>query len=70
MQHTSWSRFWVKSKRKKQWKYLLMLPIVAGILMSMNTETVYVESEDYMSPPTLTNETKKINCILSWFDLI
>lgn len=37
-----------RSKQQKQWKYILMLPILAGLLMSMNTETIYVPSEDYM----------------------
>ncbi|WP_439153294.1 M56 family metallopeptidase [Winogradskyella sp.] len=41
-----------RSKRKKQWRYLLMLPILAGLLMSMNTETIYVASEDYMVKQT------------------
>jgi len=34
-----------RSNRKKQLKYLLMLPLLAGLLMSMNTEEIYVESE-------------------------
>ncbi|MCA0133744.1 M56 family metallopeptidase [Winogradskyella alexanderae] len=38
-----------RSNKRKQWKYLLMLPVLAGLLMSMNTETVYVPSEDYMT---------------------
>ncbi len=38
MLHTS------KSHRKKQWRYLLILPLLAGLLMSMNTEKVYVNS--------------------------
>ena len=33
-----------KSNRKKQWRYLLMLPLLAGLLMSVNTEKVYIES--------------------------
>ncbi|MCA0153619.1 M56 family metallopeptidase [Winogradskyella vincentii] len=45
-----------RSNRKKQWRYLLMLPILAGLLMSMNTETVYVESEDYSSLQPLTTD--------------
>jgi TonB-dependent SusC/RagA subfamily outer membrane receptor len=34
-----------RSNTKKQWRYLLILPLLAGLLMSMNTETVYVETE-------------------------
>jgi hypothetical protein len=34
-----------RSKRKKQFRYLLILPLLGGLLMSMNTETVYVETE-------------------------
>lgn len=34
-----------RSKRNKQWKYLLILPLLAGLLMSMNTEKVYIEAE-------------------------
>ena len=34
-----------RSNRKKQWRYLLMLPLLAGLLMSMNTEKVYIETE-------------------------
>jgi len=33
-----------RSDRKKQYKYLLILPLLAGLLMSMNTEKVYVEA--------------------------
>jgi len=32
-----------RSKNKNKWKYALIIPLVAGLLMSMNTETVYVE---------------------------
>ncbi|WP_296315488.1 M56 family metallopeptidase [Winogradskyella sp. UBA3174] len=32
-----------RSHKKSQWRYFLMLPILAGLLMSMNTETIYVE---------------------------
>jgi len=45
-----------RSNRKKQWRYLLMLPLLAGMLMSMNTEKIYVESEIILkesSQPTL-----------------
>ena len=34
-----------RSNKKNQLKYLLMLPLLAGLLMSMNTETVYIETE-------------------------
>ncbi|WP_179345595.1 M56 family metallopeptidase [Winogradskyella ursingii] len=34
-----------KSQQKKQWRYLLILPLLAGLLISMNTEKVYVEAE-------------------------
>ncbi|WP_178983718.1 M56 family metallopeptidase [Winogradskyella helgolandensis] len=34
-----------RSDRKNQWKYVLMLPLLAGLLISMNTETVYIETE-------------------------
>lgn len=36
-----------RSNKKKQWRYLLMLPLLAGLLMSMNTETIYVETESH-----------------------
>ena len=38
-----------RSNNRKQFRYLLILPVLAGLLMSMNTETVYVPTEDYMS---------------------
>ncbi|MGJ8550898.1 M56 family metallopeptidase [Winogradskyella wichelsiae] len=34
-----------RSDRKNQWKYVLMLPLLTGLLISMNTETVYIETE-------------------------
>ncbi|BAO74606.1 M56 family metallopeptidase [Winogradskyella sp. PG-2] len=34
-----------RSNKKKQWRYLLMLPLLAGLLMSVNTENVYKETE-------------------------
>ena len=34
-----------RSKTKNQLRYLLILPLLAGLLMSMNMETVYVETE-------------------------
>ena len=33
-----------KSNHKKQWRHLLVLPLLAGLLMSMNTEKVYVDN--------------------------
>lgn len=33
-----------KSHHKKQWRYLLVLPLLAGMLMSMNTEKIYVDN--------------------------
>jgi TonB-dependent SusC/RagA subfamily outer membrane receptor len=33
-----------RSNSKKQWRYLLILPLLAGLLMSMNTETIYVDN--------------------------
>lgn len=33
-----------RSKTKNQWKYLLILPVLGGLLMSMNTEDVYITS--------------------------
>lgn len=41
-----------RSNRKKQWRYLLILPLMAGLLMSMNTETIYVEADN----PSTKNE--------------
>ena len=50
MLHTS------KSHHKKQWRYLLVLPLLAGLLMSMNTEKVYVENSPKIEN-TNNNET-------------
>ncbi|EDP71656.1 TonB [Flavobacteriales bacterium ALC-1] len=48
-----------RSNKKKQWRYLLMLPLLAGLLMSMNTKEIYVESED---PAIASNKvTSKAN---------
>lgn len=33
-----------KSHHKKQWRYLLVLPLLACMLMSMNTEKIYVDN--------------------------
>ncbi|WP_340154686.1 M56 family metallopeptidase [uncultured Winogradskyella sp.] len=35
-----------KSDKQRQWKYFLILPLLAGLLMSMNTETIYVETNE------------------------
>ncbi|WP_299106256.1 M56 family metallopeptidase [uncultured Winogradskyella sp.] len=35
-----------KSNKQRQWKYLLILPLLAGLLMSMNTETIYIETNE------------------------
>ncbi|WP_411894723.1 M56 family metallopeptidase [Winogradskyella sp. A2] len=45
-----------RSNGKKQWRYFLILPILAGLLMSMNTETIYIESEDYMTLKPIESE--------------
>jgi bla regulator protein BlaR1 len=34
-----------RSNKNKQWKYLLILPLLAVLLMSMSTEEIYIESE-------------------------
>ncbi|APY09115.1 hypothetical protein BWZ20_12730 [Winogradskyella sp. J14-2] len=43
-----------KSHQKKQLRYLLILPLLAGLLMSMNTEKVYVNE---ITTTKNTNET-------------
>lgn len=35
-----------RSNKKKQLRYLLIIPLLAGLLMSMNTKEIYVESEN------------------------
>ena len=40
-----------KSHQKKQWRYLLILPLLAGLLMSMNTEKVYIENVSTIENP-------------------
>lgn len=57
-----------RSNRKKQWRYLLILPLLTGLLMSMNTEEVYVEIPQ--TAPELTyqendNTTKHIEVIFN-----
>lgn len=57
-----------RSNRKKQWRYLLILPLLAGLLMSMNTEEVYVEIPQ--TTPELTfqendNTTKHVEIIFN-----
>ena len=44
-----------RSNKKNQLKYLLILPLLAGLLMSMNTETVYTETQN-----TSTTESTKV----------
>ncbi|WP_179348165.1 M56 family metallopeptidase [Winogradskyella pacifica] len=46
-----------RSNKKNLFKYLLILPLLAGLLMSMNTETVYVEAQNN------SNTTEFINSI-------
>ena len=46
-----------KSNHKKQWRYLLVLPLLAGLLMSMNTEKVYVDN----TPLTKNRPSKSEN---------
>lgn len=41
-----------RSNRKKQWRYVLILPLLAGLLISMNTKDIYVEGE----VPSLNSE--------------
>lgn len=45
-----------RSNRKKQWKYLLMFPLLAILLMSMNTEKIYVESDTIIETSKQTVE--------------
>ncbi|MBF8148334.1 hypothetical protein ITJ86_00400 [Winogradskyella sp. F6397] len=46
-----------RSNKKNQWKYVFVLPLLAGLMMSMNSETVYVETQ--------TNDSKQINTLQS-----
>ncbi|WP_458629055.1 M56 family metallopeptidase [Winogradskyella sp. PC D3.3] len=46
-----------RSNKKNQLKYLLILPLLAFLLMSMNTETIYVETQNN------SNTTDFINSI-------
>jgi len=50
-----------KSNKKKQWRYLLMLPLLAGLLMSVNTEKVYIESNT--NNETIPKEDKVFSII-------
>lgn len=34
-----------RSDKKQQWKYVLIIPLLGGLLMSMNTKEVYVQSK-------------------------
>ncbi|WP_431158785.1 M56 family metallopeptidase [Winogradskyella poriferorum] len=47
-----------RSNNMKQWRYLLMLPVIAGLLMSMNTKTIYTTNapEEIVSATPLSNE--------------
>ncbi|REE27248.1 beta-lactamase regulating signal transducer with metallopeptidase domain [Winogradskyella pacifica] len=45
-----------RSNKKNLFKYLLILPLLAGLLMSMNTETVYVEVKNDIIKNTNTTE--------------
>jgi beta-lactamase regulating signal transducer with metallopeptidase domain len=46
-----------RSHKKQQWKYLLILPLLAGLLMSMNTEDIYVTSKNNIKE----NNSFKVN---------
>jgi bla regulator protein BlaR1 len=50
-----------RSKKKKQWKYLFILPLLSGLLISMNTEEIYVESQG--QEPSENNITTLENAI-------
>jgi len=45
-----------RSNKKNQLKYLLILPLLAGLLMSMNTETVYIETQNNSIKNTSTTD--------------
>jgi len=47
-----------RSNNMKQWRYLLMLPVIAGLLMSMNTKTIYTTNapEEIVSATSTSNE--------------
>jgi hypothetical protein len=49
-----------RSKQKNQLKYLLMLPLLAGLLISMNTEEVYIEAETTSTKDSITHESIKL----------
>ena len=51
-----------RSHKSNQFKYLLILPLLAGLLMSMNTETIYVETAPVTSK-TSANQEKIITII-------
>ncbi|WP_405576469.1 M56 family metallopeptidase [Winogradskyella sp. Asnod2-B02-A] len=50
-----------RSNRKKQWRYALILPLLAGLLMSVNTEKVYIENNT--NNETITKEDKVFSII-------
>ncbi|NRB58467.1 MAG: hypothetical protein HRU50_00835 [Winogradskyella sp.] len=38
-----------RSNKRNRWKYLLILPVLTGLLLSMNTEKVFIENSTYAS---------------------
>ncbi|WP_417860154.1 M56 family metallopeptidase [Winogradskyella sediminis] len=56
-----------RSNKKNQFKYLLILPLLAGLLMSMNTKEVYIEhnlttkSNSNILEPVVTKNTSDVN---------
>ena len=50
-----------KSNSKKKWRYALMLPIVLGLLLSMNTKEIYVEAEPILSDGAELVEVKSLH---------
>lgn len=44
-----------RSSNKKQWRSILIIPILAVLLLSMNTETIYIESDSFQ---TQSNDLK------------
>jgi len=52
-----------KSNSKKKWRYALMLPIVLGLLLSMNTKEVYVETASSIVKETSIVETEPLHKI-------
>ena len=50
-----------KSNSKKKWRYALMLPIILGLLLSMNTKEIYVEAEPIISDGAELVEAKSLH---------